>query len=94
MWELSEAFNCVERIILNHCGQFNVQQRAADNGAVGRDTGSFKALPYLGHLSLNPRGLQGRHGLLGCSRTVKIHEAVTCRRGGEKTGISEERLKA
>lgn len=31
MWELSEAFNCVQRIILNHCGQFDVQQRAADN---------------------------------------------------------------
>lgn len=43
---------------------------------------------YLGHLGLNPGGFEGRHGLLRCSWTVKIHEAVTCRRG--EGGISGE----
>lgn len=54
---------------------------------------------YLGHLGLDPGGFEGRHGLLRCSRTVKIHKAVTCRRrrgrvrGAERRGgFSQEKV--
>lgn len=36
--------------------------------------------PHLGHLSLDPAGLQGRHSFLCCRWTVKVHKAVACKR--------------
>lgn len=39
-----------------------------------------KAMSYFGHLSLDPAGLQGRHGFLCCRRTVKVHKSISCQR--------------